>query len=558
MKIAQSTEAIRLETLRQYQILDTAPEEIFDALSRVVARICQTPIAAITLIDAKRQWFKSRVGFEETELPLDAGFCRHTVSLRDTLIIHDTMAEKRFAALSVKGATPVRYYAGVPLITPTGHAIGTLCIMDHVPRELGSEQIHTLHVVAYEVLAQLELRRKNIEMEPMRERIELIRNATGEGVYGLDSDGIINFVNSAAARMLGWKEYELLGKPMHELVHHSYLDGTPYPKDECPIHLTCKYGQMHQIEEETFWRKDGANLWVRYTSSPITRDTQRLGAVVVFEDISERKRMEQIAYKETQFLNVLLSNLEEGIVACNEEGILTLFNNATRKFHGLPEKSLPAEQWADYYDLYLPDGKTRMRKDDVPLFRALQGEAVTNMEMVIAPNNAPARTVLVNAQALFNANGQKLGAVAVMHDITERKRAEHERDRFFDLSLDILCITSFDGTPKQVNPAFEKTVGWTFEDIASKSFLEFIHPEDHEKCLAELHKIVGGGATTSFETRYLCKDGSYKWLEFNALPLVEHKLIYAAARDVTQRRQAEQRARANRRTSARQKSGRGS
>jgi PAS domain S-box-containing protein len=143
-------------------------------------------------------------------------------------------------------------------------------------------------------------------------------------------------------------------------------------------------------------------------------------------EIAERQQAEAALQKEQNTLKILLDNVQAGIVACNAEGILTLFNRTAREFHGLPEQPLPPDQWAECYDLYMPDGKTPMPKQEIPLFRALQGEAVCNVEMVIAPRRGTARILLASGQAIVDAQGQKQGAVVVMHDITERKQAEAE------------------------------------------------------------------------------------------------------------------------------------
>jgi PAS domain S-box-containing protein len=138
-------------------------------------------------------------------------------------------------------------------------------------------------------------------------------------------------------------------------------------------------------------------------------------------EIALLKQVEADLQTEREFLNALLENLTEGIVACDGNGILTLFNRATREYHGLPEQPLSTEKWAEYYDLYLPDGKTRMTMEDVPLFRAFQGERFQNVEMVVAPLFGPKRTFLTSGQAFFDAQGKKLGAVVAMHDITQCK-----------------------------------------------------------------------------------------------------------------------------------------
>ena len=148
----------------------------------------------------------------------------------------------------------------------------------------------------------------------------------------------------------------------------------------------------------------------------------------VSEAAERNKRMqaEEGLQNEQQFLKAVLDSLAEGIVACNSDGVLTLFNRAARDFHGLPEIPIPTDQWAEHYGLYHPDGKTPMKRESVPLFRALQGERLTNVELVIKPKNGSPRTVLTSGQAITDARGRKFGAVVAMHDITDRKQLENQ------------------------------------------------------------------------------------------------------------------------------------
>ena len=137
-----------------------------------------------------------------------------------------------------------------------------------------------------------------------------------------------------------------------------------------------------------------------------------------------RVHAEKALEQEDEFLTALLDNITEGIVACDERGMLTVFNRATRELHGLPEEPLPPEQWAEHYDLYLADGVTRMATEQVPLFRALNGEQVRDVEMVLAPKGRARHVVTCNGRALFNRDGEKLGAVVALHEITALKENE--------------------------------------------------------------------------------------------------------------------------------------
>ncbi|MBI3407845.1 MAG: PAS domain S-box protein [Planctomycetes bacterium] len=131
------------------------------------------------------------------------------------------------------------------------------------------------------------------------------------------------------------------------------------------------------------------------------------------------------------------------------------------------------------------------------------------------------------------------GICGISSDISALKRAEEERNRFFNLSLDMLLIGDFKGNVTRLNPAWELTVGWTSAEIMSRHYMEFVHPDDREAVRAEVEKLYQGSPTISFENRYLCSDGSYKWLMWNAFPLPERQEIYCAARDITERKVAE-------------------
>ena len=140
---------------------------------------------------------------------------------------------------------------------------------------------------------------------------------------------------------------------------------------------------------------------------------------------TDRQDVERNALDQSnEFLTTLLENLQVGIVACDADGVLTLFNRATRNFHGLPQEPVPADRWAEHYQLFEADGCTPMTMDRVPLFRALRGERVEDATMVIAPGNAPPRTLLASGQAFHDSEGKLLGALVSMHDITERAQAQ--------------------------------------------------------------------------------------------------------------------------------------
>jgi PAS domain S-box-containing protein len=125
-------------------------------------------------------------------------------------------------------------------------------------------------------------------------------------------------------------------------------------------------------------------------------------------------------------------------------------------------------------------------------------------------------------------------------EIAERRQAEELLDRFFNDSLDMLCVADFHGYFKRLNPAWERTLGFTVDELRSRPFLDFVHPDDREITIAEMANLSEGSTTISFENRYRCRDGTYRWLLWNATPLLGKQLIYADARDITERKLSEQ------------------
>jgi len=159
-----SDEPARLSALRALQVLDSGPEPEFDDIVGLVAEICETPLAFVSLVDAEREYFKAAVGTERREAPRDRSFCGHAIHARHLFVVDDALQDPRFAGNpNVVAGDRVRFYAGAPLVTPEGHAVGMLCVKDTRPRKLTATQRHTLAVLGRQLEAQLELRRVRID-----------------------------------------------------------------------------------------------------------------------------------------------------------------------------------------------------------------------------------------------------------------------------------------------------------------------------------------------------------------------------------------------------------
>ncbi|MFQ5675217.1 MAG: sigma 54-interacting transcriptional regulator [bacterium] len=163
------------------------------------------------------------------------------------------------------------------------------------------------------------LKKSEASLERVRQQNELILQAAGEGIYGLDTKGNTTFVNPAAAALIGWDPAELIGLSQHDILHHSKPDGTPYSRLSCPIYAAFSDGKIHYVENEVFWRKDGSSFPVEYTSTPIRKNGALVGAVVVFKDITERKQSEAALRKALEEIERLKNRLQAENIYLREE-----------------------------------------------------------------------------------------------------------------------------------------------------------------------------------------------------------------------------------------------
>ncbi len=166
----------RIEILRQYRILDTEREPAFDDIAMLAAHVCDTPMAMVSLVDEKRQWFKARVGLESQETSRDVAFCAHAILESEVMVVPDALRDQRFADNPLVTDDPqVRFYAGAPLITASGHGLGTLCVVDRNPRTLPDDKIKALQALARQVVTQMDLRKSSRVLADALDRVRALR-----------------------------------------------------------------------------------------------------------------------------------------------------------------------------------------------------------------------------------------------------------------------------------------------------------------------------------------------------------------------------------------------
>jgi signal transduction histidine kinase len=281
-----ASEAQRLKALRSYGILDTGREAAFDDLTCIAAQICNVPMALVSLVDENRQWFKSAVGLDAPETPRAIAFCAHAILQDQLFVVPDAHKDERFHDNAmVTGAPHLRFYAGAPLHTVDGHKLGTLCVLDRVPRDLDSGQLASLEALARQAMAQMELRRSLEEAERViRYRTRLME------VMGRDLKEPVNILHMAlgvfAERLQATDDdmfryatdaVDQLGRELDALAEASHLDRASVHKASFPIqHLLDNVFDSWSLRA----RRKGLRFDIASSTAVIVNDEQLLTTIV--------------------------------------------------------------------------------------------------------------------------------------------------------------------------------------------------------------------------------------------------------------------------------------
>lgn len=296
-------EVARLKALFDCHVLDTPPEEIFDRTARLAAYLCGTTIGLIGFIDATRLWFKSRVGWDYPEIPREDSFCEQTILRRDLLVISDAIADDRLSAGPMVRYAGIRFYAGVPLLTKEGYALGTVCVMDRLPRELPAGHKDALLTLAHLVMGQLESRRSTTltstlsehkrndqALRDSQERLESIISSAMDAIITVNDRQQIVVFNRAAEQIFRCPPEQALGQSLEKFIPEKFRE----------VHRqhVQRFGDTGVTTRSLYspgtlmgLRANGEEFPVEATISQVKTASERLYTVIV-RDVSARKRSE--------------------------------------------------------------------------------------------------------------------------------------------------------------------------------------------------------------------------------------------------------------------------
>lgn len=465
-------ESERLTLLKALHLLDTPPEPAFDRITRLACQLLQVPIALVSLVDERRQWFKSRVGLEACETPREYAFCAHAILQTEPLVVNDARRDPRFVDNPlVTGAPGIRFYAGVQLRSRQGYPLGTLCIIDNKARELSATELALLQDLAGIVneqllqrersqLAQQQISNAQQLMQAREQRFQLIFERAGDGIALVGPGGSWLSVNDALCQITGYPQQELLA------LHFSDLG---YPGDAAIGELerqAMARGELDRYQlEKRYLRKDGSLCWVSIT---VTRQDDGLDGqpylIVIVKDIQARKQaeqelaalqqaleqrveertaqlqqannqltaamvrqqqIEQQLRKREAELSAVLEHASDAYICIDEHGTVIAWNRQASETLGWS----PAEAIGRQLDeLIIPEAQRAAHRagmlryqqsgEAVVLGRRLELAALTRTGAML-PVELSIRALQLDDQLIFS---------AFLHDISERKQAEARRE----------------------------------------------------------------------------------------------------------------------------------
>ncbi|MBA1180071.1 diguanylate cyclase [Pseudomonas psychrotolerans] len=452
-------EGDRLRFLRSLEVLDTAAEESFDRVTRVVAELLQVPTALISLVDADRQWFKSKVGLEAQEGPRDISFCAHTLHVETALIIPDTHNDLRFHDNpTVMGPPYVRFYAGIPLRTADGLTVGTLCAVDYRPRTFPESTFAALadlaRIVEHELFQRAALGAAKVVQAEERQgrmfnerRFAAIFENTPSGKAVVDLQGRITLVNRKLCAITGYSSEELLAKSLAEITYSDDIK-----KDLVEIgELFSRKRDSYEVEKR-YIRKNGTLVWVALNVAMVRDEVgMPVHFIVVALDISDRKRNEafmdryheelerRIVERTSDFMRSqeTLQTIADSfpiLIAQIDTRLRYIFNNAQyREIFGVEPATLRGKAVSDFL---APDVYQRL----LPYFqRALRGERTAADDICYDISDGRIWNATYIPQ---RREGKVVGFFVMSQDVSERKRVEQAL-------IDRAMIDSLTGLPNR-------------------------------------------------------------------------------------------------------------
>ncbi len=529
----------RLKALRNYKLLDTLPEAEFDRLTELASLICDVPISLISLIDENRQWFKSKHGLDTNETPREYSFCNHVIQQPGIFEIKDATADVRFAQNPlVTGDPEIRFYAGYPLIDNKGLALGALCVIDRVPKELNDKQKRALQLLADEVMALITQQRRKEELKVSENRFRSFFENSQGLMCTHDMSGRFLSVNVAGAALIGYSVKELRSMTLYDLVPEKYHFGMNMYLDEMKVH-----GKSSGLMITN--HKDGGQMIWMYNNI-MEKDVDGNDYVIGNSiDITAQHHIEKDLTRTKQLLEQINRVSNIGGWEYNVKKGSLYWSAITKQIHEVDDDFSPVSATAINF---FKEGSNR---DEISSkFETLikNGQPYdVELQLTTAKNN----TIWVRAigQAEFK-NGTCKRAFGTIQNIDKQKKmeialeaSENKYRAFFESSPVGISVNEYGGKFLEGNQALYDITGYTEEEYRKLGYKDITpaeYLEDQDKNRELLAKI---GRYGPFEKEYIHKNGHRIPILLNGM-LFEGEAgmqkVYSVIQDISELKKAQE------------------
>ncbi len=535
-------ESQRLEALKDYHILDTVPEESYQDIVSIAAQICNVPVALISLVDEKRQWIKAKIGIPEvvSEIPREYSCCGHAILDPENILeVQDAQKDERFCDNPLSLNDPhIKFYAGAPLVTSEGQALGTLCVIDHVPRKLTKEQRKALWALSRQVMSLLNLRKDTEQFNSTHGRLlEIIENIS-DAVYELDDRGKFVYVNPTLCRLTKYSEAELLNSIYFDLIRDDF-------KQELGEFY---YNQIKNKEDSSYYEfpmvaKDGETIWIGQTVKIFYDKHQdrvlKVGAVA--RDITELKRVREELQEREELYRLVSENSSDLVCLHEPDGTYKYISPAVIDLVGCTPDTLIGKSPYDYIH---PDDEQRVRT--VSHNVSIEEKIDTSVSYRLRSENDQYIWVETVARPILNENEEVIAIQTATRDISGRKKNEEiikreqaNLEALIENTPDVIWSIDTEDRYIAFNKPFVKTIEFLTNStphVGDKVDFGSIE-NDLGQLLKKLHKRALSGERFMHNIEWL--ENPVRTFEHSFNPIIDEdkKVIGVSvfARDITKR-----------------------
>ncbi|TDD76970.1 PAS domain S-box protein [Flavobacterium caseinilyticum] len=420
-------ESDRLAALESYTIMDSLPEKAYNALTQLATYICGTPIALVSLLDKERQWFKSSVGLGASETPREISFCQYAIMGEEVYEVKNALENELFADNPlVTGNPDIRFYAGAPLKDADGFKLGTLCVIDTVPRALSEDQKNALKLLANQVVLLLQLRKKNADLINTQKEFQNFIDLSKDLVCIANVNGFFYKVNPAFTTVLGYSKEELEGTPFVNFVHPDDLAATGLEVEKLVK------GELTISFENRFRCKNGEYIVLSWNTSP---DPVTGNLYCIARDMTSEYQQKEKLVKTSSELSAILNSTDFSIISSDLDGTIKEFNRGSEILLGYKAeevigKTTPSifHLWDEVVkrteDLSVEFGKDLAPGFDTFVFKARELGVADSYEWTYVRKDSSLVPTVLSVTGIKNREGELTGYLGIAKDITREKEIE--------------------------------------------------------------------------------------------------------------------------------------